>query len=93
MLQDEIEPFVRWSGLIGQSLLDAHAPLPRLGRHAGGCGNRKHRRARRARPDPRSSKRAQNMLTTLIMEEAERRVADESAVSTRSHDGEAPATN
>jgi hypothetical protein len=28
MLQDEIEPFARWSGLIGQSLLDAEHLYP-----------------------------------------------------------------
>jgi hypothetical protein len=73
MLQDEIEPFARWFGLIGQSLLDAQhlypgwdAALMAAGITSIGVPGASNLTS--------EQQRAQNMLSTLILKETERRI-------------------
>jgi len=78
MLQDEIEPFVRWSGLIGQSLLDAQHLYPGWDATLAAAGITSIGVPGASDLTP-EQQRGQNMLSTLIMEQTERRVGDEVA--------------
>jgi hypothetical protein len=78
MLKDEIDPFVRWSGVIGQALMDAghlypgwEATLVAAGITSIGAPGATDLTA--------EQQRGQNMLTTLIMEANGHRAGDDHA--------------